>query len=204
MAYNSYEAVMGKYAALAKRRYSIGVEKTQMLRERISGMEKTGCILSIKQKNFCEYLYSKIPRELWDDVIKMAGVDVKLSSELSIYAESVRILPSIQFFPGEFIVLLKNPNSHNYRIGVPIKMIGPIAQPTRSGQDCYGAKGNMVPGTTDSSRPATNEEIASFIAVEIYEKCRDENFILPSGVPPISPTDFISALSTPTNPKEEI
>ncbi len=201
---HSYEAMMGKYVALAKRRYAIGVEKTQMLRERISSVEKMGCILSIKQKNFCEYLYLKIPRELWNDVIEMARVDVKLSSELCIYAESMGILPSIQFFPGEFVVLLRNLNSHNYKIGDPIKIIGPIAQPSRGGQDCHGKKGNMVPTDMGSSRPATNEEIASFIAMEIYEKCRGENFILSPGVPPISPTDFISAPLTPTNPKEEI
>jgi len=154
-------------------RYNVGVKSTMALRARIEELSNVNKDYSKEDVELCKYFYSAIPSALWSEFFSMLNYSPERQMRLhNLLGTGMRSDPYVMFYPGEYIVLLSNPNSHLYPLNRPLRMVD---KKTGSLTTLFaitpaGVCGNHVSSRISTFRAATNEEIALFVAEEVYLK----------------------------------
>lgn len=158
---------------VAKASFDDGIKKTQKLRIIVEGYSKAGKDLTKEKFSLCKYLIITFYTTEWREILR--SFDFSTEEIQTLYETCVLLnqgdrVPAIK---GDFVVLLGNPNLHNYPIGVPLRILhgGEHAETS----DHY--RGNCLPSFAKFTRAATDEEIALFIAEEYMKVLQKENFV---------------------------
>lgn len=162
---------MIKKMKIAGRALDVGIKNTMALRERIEEISGIGKNFSEEDVELCKYFYSEIPHSLWSEFFHTLNYSDERQKKLSEFLNThMKTDPNVLLYPGEYIVLLSNPNAHSYPRNRPLRMVD-VKDGSRT---TYFAitpahvRGNHVCNHISAFRAATNEEIAMFIAEEVY------------------------------------
>lgn len=132
-----------------------GIKCTEELREAGSLQDSEELKIAMFLSNYDQYTSIAILDTLELGEEKRANI-MKLSETMP--------YEYYKFKAGMFIVILKNPNSHNYTKGKVYKI---RPSDPRAGIGADGFLGNIIPTGIRDIRPATDEEIAKWVAESI-------------------------------------
>ncbi len=102
-------------------------------------------------------------------LVKELGISGTKAKDIKNFLEKHRSLfeGRIKLVNGSYIVPLKNDNSHSYALNKPVKVFDMRNQVCEGPS---GMQGNSITTTRGHLRPATNVEIAEFIASQFCNK----------------------------------
>jgi hypothetical protein len=152
--------------------YETGVKLTGDYRKRYGGET----VKDKKLMSMVNYLLPMVERKHLEELLFDMGVSVKDIEVIAKEIDHARSGLEQEYYAGEYVVVLRNPNSHNYPTSVPIKIIGDPGHRSLNGITWDGFRGNQLPSHKSSVRPASNEEIAWFVTRKL-EKVIMENGI---------------------------
>jgi hypothetical protein len=167
----------------AKKLYTEGVSLTNALRSDIEAQESWKSKVDKEHMKLAMYLYNNVSSDVWHKAMEAFDVPATEREKIAdIAIKRSRIDSSLSLPVGAFIVILTNPNSHTYTLGKPYRVYGVPGSYSDTCIDEKGWKGNHAPRDQKAIRPATNEEIAGFVARYVCEELSQDLLIATSEI----------------------
>lgn len=155
------ETIIAKGLKSAKLRLGRGIRNTKILRKKLKSNESR-----MSEENFalCEYFVSCLYADTIIAEKILRGFERSPEDMSEVIAGMTFEVNKIDFISGQYVVILSNPNSHNYPLHQVLRTIS-TNEAERLDRPAHWY-GNILPNLISSVRAATNAEIADFVARE--------------------------------------